>query len=227
MSNSKKLNWASDVGRLGEGYKAVVRKLFILFSQSSDGRLLPIDDFGETASVDAWESLPMSIEASKGGIIKATRGGFEISAEDDQTLRLSFAIRNSMTSPAQVDRVTRAVLVTDAERSMGIFAPDGPGDVKEMMEFDETMAEGSFWDRTTDDDDEIEMYRKRTFSAADFKEYYRVNKVNAMAAMLYSLRASPSLTSIVSGLVEEAREQAAAAARNKKQATSQAAAARR
>ncbi len=100
-----------------------------------------------------------------------------------------------MTSTAQVEGVSKASDVTDVERTMGILATDGPGEINDMKAFTESKSEGDFWDQTTDDD-EFEMYRKRGFSASDFKEYDIVNPVQARAAMLYLVRASPSLISV-------------------------------
>lgn len=195
-------DWSDASGRLGTAYMALIRKIYILLATRSDKMLVPVDDFGGDASLGHWEGLPIIMGGSP-ATPEAMRGGFSVSMVDAATLSLAFGVRNALVDPPEVHRYVRPIASPGAEKGLGLFAaPLSQGDVNEMLAFAETEVEGKFW---TDGD----RLKKAEFSDSDFAEYMKINPINALAAMLYTVAGSTAIERMVTAIVDEVTEASA------------------
>lgn len=188
--------------RLNEAYMAFISRLFRSLYARSEGRVLLVDDFGDgDGSLEYWKSLPIEISGTPGRP-EVRRGGISVEMGDPSLISISFAVKNKLVKEGRVERFVRPLQVEGAERNLGVMsAPLSRDDVHEMQSYADSEPEGIFWAENS-------RYMQDNFSSQEFELYAKVNPLNAMAVMLFTVSGTGAIERmaewVVGGLVEGA-----------------------
>lgn len=181
---------------------AFISRLFRSLYARSEGRVLLVDDFGDgEGSLEYWKNLPIEI-AGTTGRPEVRRGGISVEMSDPNLISISFAVKNKLVKEERVERFVRPFQVEGAERNLGVMsAPLSRDDVHEMQAYADSEPEGIFWA-------ENNRYMQDNFSSQEFELYVKVNPLNALAVMLFTVSGTGAIERmadwVVGGLVEGA-----------------------